>query len=246
MEKALDTYDKYSSHPTLVTNPNDSNFNETPQGNGQAYNPIPEKPQDSSASNITETYPYGKASSTSGVIKSGASGNAVKAIQYALNQLGYGNSGTASVDGKFGTNTKKAVASFQKAMGISADGAVGNQTRAKFAAKGYDTGGYTGTWDNTGRLAFLHQKELVLNAQDTENILNTVAIMRNLMASMNENILSRLAGASAGTITNLGGGNTGLEQNVHIDANFPNATNSSEIEEALRNLVNVASQRITK
>jgi len=66
------------------------------------------------------------------------------------------------------------------------------------------------------------------------------------MASMNENILSRLAGASAGTITNLGSGNAGLEQNVHIDANFPNATNSSEIEEALRNLVNVASQRITK
>lgn len=92
----------------------------------------------------------------------------------------------------------------------------------------------------------MHQKELVLNAQDTENILNTVAIMRNLMASMNENILSRLAATSAGMVTNLGNGNTGLEQNVHIDATFPNVTNSNEIEEALRNLVNVASQRVTK
>jgi len=31
----------------------------------------------------------------------------------------------------------------------------------------YDTGGYTGEWSNDGRLAFLHQKELVLNAEDT-------------------------------------------------------------------------------
>jgi len=29
------------------------------------------------------------------------------------------------------------------------------------------TGGYTGEWSNDGRLAFLHQKELVLNAEDT-------------------------------------------------------------------------------
>ena len=39
----------------------------------------------------------------------------------------------------------------------------------------YATGGYTGTWNNTnGRLAFLHQKELVLNQQDTQNILDAV------------------------------------------------------------------------
>jgi len=31
-----------------------------------------------------------------------------------------------------------------------------------------------------------------------------------------------------------------LEQNVHIDANFPSVTNSSEIEEAFENLVNKA------
>jgi hypothetical protein len=28
----------------------------------------------------------------------------------------------------------------------------------------YDTGGYTGSWDSSGRLAMLHQKEIVLNA----------------------------------------------------------------------------------
>jgi hypothetical protein len=33
------------------------------------------------------------------------------------------------------------------------------------------TGGYTGAWGATGRLAILHEKELVLNKQDTLNIL---------------------------------------------------------------------------
>ena len=37
-------------------------------------------------------------------------------------------------------------------------------------------------------------------------------------------------------------GNGILEQNVHIEASFPNATNHSEIEEAFGNLVNLASQ----
>ena len=38
----------------------------------------------------------------------------------------------------------------------------------------------------------------------------------------------------------------GMEQNVVINAEFPNATNSREIEDALNNLVNRASQHISK
>ena len=34
-----------------------------------------------------------------------------------------------------------------------------------------------------------------------------------------------------------------LEQNVHIEANFPNVESASEIEEAINNLVNLAAQR---
>jgi hypothetical protein len=33
-----------------------------------------------------------------------------------------------------------------------------------------------------------------------------------------------------------------IQQEVHIDANFPGVTNSSEIEEAFENLVNKAAQ----
>ena len=113
-----------------------------------------------------KSYPYGKASETSGNIKEGARGNQVKAIQYALNQLGYGNSGTKSVDGKFGSGTKSAVRAFQKAMGISADGIVGKNTRAKFRAKGYKFG-TTGV--DTDQFAWIDEmglEEIVLHAQD--------------------------------------------------------------------------------
>ena len=109
---------------------------------------------------------------------------------------------------------------------------------------GYDTGGYTGTWNNSGRLAMLHQKELVLNARDTENMLNTVAIMRNLAYSLGSNTLARLANATAAGYNNSNENNGILEQNVHIDATFPNVKDAREIEEALNNLVNVASQRV--
>ena len=37
--------------------------------------------------------------------------------------------------------------------------------------------------------------------------------------------------------------NQDLEQNIHIDANFPNVKNANEIETAFNNLVNLASQR---
>lgn len=128
-----------------------------------------------------ETYPYGKASETSGNIKQGAKGNAVKAIQYALNKLGYGNSGTSSVDGIFGSKTTEAVKAFQKAMDIKQDGIVGNRTREKFRAKQYLTGGLA---DYTG-LAWLDgsksKPELVLNAKDTENFIALKDILSDVL-----------------------------------------------------------------
>lgn len=111
------------------------------------------------------SYPYGKASETSGNIKKGAKGNGVKAIQYALNQLGYGNSGTSKVDGIFGSGTQSAVKAFQKAMGISADGIVGKNTRAKFKLKGYASGTAGVKKDQLALIDELGE-ELVINVQD--------------------------------------------------------------------------------
>lgn len=115
------------------------------------------------ASTGGKSYPYGKASETTGNIKKGARGNAVKAIQYALNELGYGNSGTSKVDGIFGSGTQSAVQAFQRAMGITADGIVGNNTRAKFKLKGYASG-TTGV--KQAQLALIDElgEELVMHA----------------------------------------------------------------------------------
>ena len=113
---------------------------------------------------------------------------------------------------------------------------------------GYDTGGYTGNWNSReGRLAMLHEKELILNKQDTQNMLNAMQVLRNITANLGTTIMEKMASITAGNMNAIANNfNNGLEQQVHIDAQFPNVTNSTEIEDALNNLVNRASQYITK
>lgn len=112
---------------------------------------------------------------------------------------------------------------------------------------GFDTGGYTGDWnDNKGKLAVLHEKELVLNKDDTENILSTVDIVRGISDSISDN-LSALAASQTPILSNplpQEKEPDTLQQEVHITAEFPNATDKDEIMAAFDNLVNVASQRI--
>ena len=112
---------------------------------------------------------------------------------------------------------------------------------------GYSTGGYTGEWNSSnGRLALLHEKELVLNQRDTENILGAIEIMRHMTNSIDNSIYSRVADFTSGLgIAAPELSNETLEQNVHIEANFPNVQSSTEIEDAINNLVNIASQRAT-
>ena len=113
--------------------------------------------------------------------------------------------------------------------------------------KRYDTGGYTGTWGSNGKLAILDQKELVLNQRDTENILGAVEVIRNITNSIDNSIFERIAQMQTGFgIAHPELENGVLEQNVHIEANFPNVQKSSEIEEAINNLANIASQRANK
>lgn len=107
-----------------------------------------------------------------------------------------------------------------------------------------DTGGYTGAWGSEGRLAMLHQKELVLNAKDTKNMLSAVNVLRTITANLGESIFERIANIPVGINKSLQHLNSeALEQNVHIEASFPNVTKSTEIEDAFNNLVNIASQR---
>ena len=110
---------------------------------------------------------------------------------------------------------------------------------------GFDTGGYTGEWgDKSGKLAFLHQKEIVLNSDDTTNFLNAISMVRDIAkmidlnaAAASANASSSLRSATAGNLLQ-----TAPPQTIQIHAEFPDATDHSEIEQAFNNLINTASQ----
>lgn len=107
----------------------------------------------------------------------------------------------------------------------------------------YRSGGYTGEWGPSGRLAVLHEKELILNSDDTLNFLNAVEILRrvseriDLEAMSNSFNPSLYAGLPTSSLAN-----SILEQKVMIEANFPGVQDRYEIEEAFNNLINTASQ----
>lgn len=108
----------------------------------------------------------------------------------------------------------------------------------------FATGGYTGQWGADGRWALLHEKELVLNREDTENMLAAVKTVREIAAivdlqAQQANLASQYT-LALGQIQN--GRNAQVDQNVHITAEFPNVQDHNEVELALTSLVNRASQ----
>ncbi len=76
-------------------------------------------------------------------IKYGSRGNDVKTVQTKLKSWGYY---TGSVDGIYGSGTQKAVSSFQKKNGLTADGIVGSQT---LKALGLSTSGASSSGQNS-------------------------------------------------------------------------------------------------
>lgn len=127
----------------------------------------------------------------------------------------------------------------------SADGEYGDLGWIKKSQLfGYDTGGYTGTWGEDGRLALLHQKELVLNKDDTANMLSAMNVLRGIVSKIGDNVFNNTAAILStigSTITTPKDSST-LEQTVYITAKFEGQTEASQIETALKNLVNTASQ----
>jgi hypothetical protein len=106
-----------------------------------------------------------------------------------------------------------------------------------------DTGGYTGEWGKEGRMAMLHEKELVLNPNDTTNFLDALKISKEVIHSMIEMNARASSMALADLMpNNIPEWNQTLEQTVTITAEFPSATDRDEIEVAFNNLLNTASQ----
>ena len=117
----------------------------------------------------------------------------------------------------------------------------------KYSSKnliGYDTGGYTGSWSDktadakNGKLAFLHQKELVLNATDTQNILAAVESVRSFADKLKSTSLAQSLSTALGAVSGAKANNASetIDQNVHITAEFPAANSAAEIESALMSL----------
>lgn len=94
--------------------------------------------------------------------------------------------------------------------------------------------------------------ELVLNADDTRNMLETVRVVRQLdantlsllVSSLETSVNSMMAfmGSSYHAFGVSGMQSQTLDQNVQITAEFPNVTDHNEIEEAFNSLVNRAAQ----
>ena len=101
---------------------------------------------------------------------------------------------------------------------------------------------YTGSWGPEGKLAILHEKELVLNKDDTANFLSAINIVRDIVKVVDMNAAISGMGIGALAAGGIAGAGSTIEQSVTIYADFPNATDHSEIELALANLMNSASQ----
>lgn len=116
----------------------------------------------------------------------------------------------------------------------------------KSVLEGFDTGGYTGAWGSYGKMAMLHEKELVLNAGDTENFLASLEFLHKILEIIDLQAMSSQLGGVLSSPGMQSNNMNAIEQNVHIEASFPNAVNHSEIEEAFNNLINTSSQFANK
>ena len=153
----------------------------------QAPQPAPQPaPQTQVSQPKKETYK--KVSSISGTITSKSSADKLKAVQYALKQLGYYN---GSINGKWSITLKNAINKFQKKEKIDNGGGnadIGDKTKKAFKKHGYASGVYNIKEDE---LAWTQEKgteaiirpdgailtplsrgDSVLNADATKNMFN--------------------------------------------------------------------------
>ena len=132
---------------------------------------------------------------------------------------------------------------------------------------GYATGGYTGEWNNgsdNGRLAILHQKELVLNESDTTNILNAVKAVRDIvsaqaspnfsgiadsianMAAMQASAFAQIGSSMLSAIaSSVNNNNSDVSnyRNMTVNADFSGVRSADAIYQALRELENYGAQQ---
>ena len=129
---------------------------------------------------------------------------------------------------------------------------------------GFKSGGYTGEWSNNfedGKLAVLHQKELVLNENDTSNILQAVNTIRKLIGNGNldtsnlANVITSTAQAQVQALSQISSAvlqgiastvvnNSDIQntRNTTINADFSGVRSAEAIYQALSELENYGMQ----
>ncbi len=114
----------------------------------------------------------------------------------------------------------------------------------------FKTGGYTGSWGSTGKLAVLHEKELVLNSSDTKNLLSAIEILRSLPFSALAKSIVDSSSNIASTFrsgVNMNGVNGAITnndtKNMTINADFSGVQSADEIYQALIELENYGLQQ---
>ena len=123
----------------------------------------------------------------------------------------------------------------------------------------FATGGYTGNQgSDEGRLAILHEKELVLNEKDTDNILDMINLIKHSGERMIDNF-EYMESALHNSINAMRDYETRISYRDYINSigrmaestgdtfyidklEFPNANSVDEIREAILTLPNIASQ----
>jgi hypothetical protein len=159
---------------------------------------------------------------------------------------GGGGSGSSGGTGGSGSgSSNKGSNKASSSSGYKSDGIVNGIMGGNYYKKYYyDTGGYTGNWNSKeGKLAVLHQKEQVFNEEDTSKLLSAAKILRSISENMNISLFTRTSSLSYKNLFSKGDSNGTIEQDVHIEATFPNVDSKKEIEEALTGLVSAAAQR---
>ncbi|GFN32608.1 phage tail tape measure protein [Paenibacillus xylaniclasticus] len=100
------------------------------------------------------------------------------------------------------------------------DGSYAELSKSKVPIFSAETGGMTPAWGSGGKLGILHEQELVLNKQDTKNILQTVDIVRGLVGSIKTPDISKL---TPQTITNSTEATKIFNFHVNVNANDRNS-----------------------
>lgn len=89
--------------------------------------------------------------------------------------------------------------------------------------KAFDTGGYTGDWGgNEGKMALLHKKEQVLNANDTKNLFDTVKLVDKLKTYLPNVQANNLAGQFASD------GNVSVNNTYELTVNIDNMSGNKK------------------